>query len=136
MDPEIIQQYNLNAMNTSNYRAYLEENKSEVKPEHFNYVVNTTHTDEKFEVFREDQTPVNMTRNGAQCFQDDTKDQHYRDSFYSPKNQNNQNKMNFLPTMLTQDQVNSDMKKFAHEDEESNMDEQAQMDNEIGKKWR
>jgi hypothetical protein len=31
--------------------------------------------------------------------------------------------MNFLPTMLTQDQVNSDMKKFAHEDEESNMDE-------------
>ena len=52
-------------MNNSNYRTYIEENKSEVKPEHFNYVINTTHTDEKFEVIREDQTPVNMTRNGA-----------------------------------------------------------------------
>jgi len=41
-------------MNNSNYRAYIEENKSDIKPEHFNYVINTTQTDEKFEVIRED----------------------------------------------------------------------------------
>jgi hypothetical protein len=52
MDPELMHQYNLNAMNNSNYRTYIEENKSDVKPEH--YVINTTHTDEKFEVIRED----------------------------------------------------------------------------------
>lgn len=47
-----MQQYNVNAMNNSNYRTYIEENKSDVKPEH--YVINTTNTDEKFEVIRED----------------------------------------------------------------------------------
>ena len=54
MDPELAQQFNLNTMNNSNYRAYIEENKSDMKPEHFNYVINTTQTDEKFEVIRED----------------------------------------------------------------------------------
>ena len=51
MDPDLLQQQQ---NNNSNYRAYLEENKSDIKPDHYNYVINTTNTDEKFEVIREE----------------------------------------------------------------------------------
>jgi hypothetical protein len=49
---------------------YLDENKSEIKPDHYNYVINTTHTDEKFEVIREEDGAgnngyINNTRNGG-----------------------------------------------------------------------
>jgi hypothetical protein len=52
MDPDLYQLQN-NNNNNSNYRAFVEENKSDIKPDHYNYVINTTNTDEKFEVIKE-----------------------------------------------------------------------------------
>ncbi len=37
--------------------------------------------------------------------------------------------------MMMQDQINSDMKKFIQDDDD-HLDEQARIDNEIGRKWR
>ena len=137
MDPDLNQLQN-NNNNNSNYRTFIEENKSDIKPDHYNYVINTTNTDEKFEVIREGDD-LNTRNGGQNNFQDDTKDLHYRDSFYSPKNQN-QHHMNFLPNMMMQDQVNSDMKKFLPEDDEEiiiNNDSELQRKMEdIGREWR